>query len=247
MKKKKRVDIIVHERYPQYSRRQIQSWIMQGKVTVEGKVVTKAGTPISPDLEIKLDIQEPKYVSRAGFKLEKALDYFNIDVSGLVALDAGISTGGFTDCLLKYGAKRVYGIDVGYGQVHEKIFSDDRVVIVERTNLRNVEAVLQTVGQKVDIVTLDLSFISLLKVMDTVEAVLKDDGLLITLIKPQFEAERKEVGRGGIIKDEKVHQKVLDTVITSIKSHGFSLIGWIESPLLGSAGNKEFLAYFKRS
>src|SRR5581483_7679018 len=124
-----------------------------------------------------LTVEEPKYVSRAGFKLEKALQHFNIDVHGLVALDAGISTGGFTDCLLQHGVKKVYGIDVGYGQVHEKIFHDDRVIILERTNLRT----LTDVGEKVDLVTLDLSFISLLKVMDAIINLLKPDGQLITL------------------------------------------------------------------
>jgi len=247
MKNKKRLDVFIHELYPQYSRKQIQSWIMQGKVKVDDKVVTKSGTQVAPEVNIELDIQEPKYVSRAGFKLEKALDHFNIDVTGLTVLDAGISTGGFTDCLLRRGAKKTYGIDVGYGQVHEKVAHDDRVVVIERTNLRNVEEVLQKVPEKVDLVTLDLSFISILKVMDTVVAVLNDDGQLITLIKPQFEAEKKDVGKGGIIKDTKVHKRVTDKVTKGIQAYGFELVGLIESPIFGATGNKEFLAYFKKS
>jgi len=246
MNKKQRLDVLLHERYPQYSRRQIQSWIMQGKVTVDDRVVTKAGTQVLPEVIVSLDVQEPKFVSRAGFKMEKALDHFEKDVAGLVVLDAGISTGGFTDCLLQRGAKKVYGIDVGYGQVHEKIRTHPDVVVIERTNVRNVEDVLQKVDQKVDLVTLDLSFISILKVMDTVLAALKDTGELITLIKPQFEAEKKNVGRGGIIKDEKIHEQVVERVVKGIESRGFTCIGTVESPILGATGNKEFLAYFKR-
>src|SRR5689334_14027517 len=130
---KKRLDLKVHELYPQYSRRQIQSWIMQGRVMVNDQVVTKGGGQVADDARIILDIDEPKYVSRAGFKLEKALDHFAIDVQGLVALDAGLSTVGFTDCLLQRGIKKVYGVDVGYGQVHEKIRNDERVAVLERT------------------------------------------------------------------------------------------------------------------
>jgi len=246
MKQKKRLDLLVHELYPQYSRRQIQSWIMQGKVQVDDRIITKSGHQCAEDATITLDVEEPKYVSRAGFKLEKALDHFNIDVKDLVVLDAGLSTGGFADCLLQRGAKKIYGVDVGYGQVHEKIRNDDRVVVIERTNLRKKDDVLFHVDQKVDLVTLDLSFISVLKVMDTVVAVLKDDGKLVILIKPQFEAEKRDVGKGGIIKDEAVHQKVVERVTKGVKDRGFELVGVIDSPILGTSGNKEFLAYFKR-
>lgn len=239
---KKRLDHLVHEQFPQYSRRQIQSWIMQGKVTVDDRVVTKSGTQVLPDAVLVLNVEEPKFVGRAGFKLEKALDYFKVDVSGLVVLDAGLSTGGFTDCLLQRGVKKVYGVDVGYGQVHEKIRMDERVEVLERTNLRKV----RDVGERVDLVTLDLSFISILKVMDAVVAVLKDDGQLIALIKPQFEAEKKDVGRGGIIKDPKIHEEVIKKVVAGIEQYGFICIGWTESPIFGASGNKEFLAYFKR-
>lgn len=239
---KKRLDQLLQERFPQYSRRQIQSWIMQGKVKVEGQIATKPGMQVSESQNIELTVEEPKYVSRAGFKLEKALDHFNIDVNGLVALDAGISTGGFTDCLLQHGIKKVYGIDVGYGQVHEKISHDDRVKISERTNLRT----LTDVGEKVDIITLDLSFISLLKVMDAITLILKPDGQLITLIKPQFEAQKEEVERGGLITNPKVHERIIEQVTKGIEAHGFKCIGVIDSPIEGSTGNKEFLAYFKR-
>ena len=239
MQKKIRLDQLVHERMPQYSRRQIQSWIMQGRVSVDGHIMNKTGLPVTDKSEIVVDVQEPKFVSRAGFKLEKALDYFGIDVNGLVVLDAGLSTGGFTDCLLSRGAMRVYGIDVGYGQVHEKIRNDPRVVVMERTNLREV----RDVGQKIDLVTLDLSFISLLKVLDAVCAVLKEGGFLVALIKPQFEAERHEVGRGGIIKNPAVHEAVIKRVIQGLQEYGFVVHGVIESPIEGAMGNKEFLVY----
>lgn len=242
MSSKSRLDQLVLEMLPIYSKTQIQSYIMQGKVKVNGRVVTKPGQAIAVDAKIECDIHEPKYVSRAGFKMEKALAEFGIDVTGLTVMDAGLSTGGFTDCLLQAGAAKIYGVDVGFNQVHEKIRQDPRVVVMEQVNLRNV----RTLGQQVDLVTLDLSFISVLKVMDAVDAVLKDDGRLIVLIKPQFEARKEDVGRGGIIKDPKIHQEASERVIAGITAHGYTLQGLIESPILGTSGNKEFLAYFTR-
>lgn len=239
---KKRLDQLLHEQQPQLSRAQIQSWIMQAKVQVDGKVVTKPGTMVKSDVVLIYDFQEPKYVSRAGFKLEKALEHFNIEVTNLIAMDAGLSTGGFTDCLLQKGAQKVYGIDVGYGQVHEKIRTNSQVILKERTNLREV----RDLGQMVDLVTLDLSFISVLKVMDAVDSVLKSEGKLVVLIKPQFEARREDVGRGGIIKDPKIHAEVIKRVTAGIEVHGYRCHGVIESPIEGSTGNKEFLAYFSR-
>lgn len=242
MKIKKRLDQRVQELYSQYSRNQIQSFIMQNKVSVNGTVVAKPGIAVKDEDIITVVAEEPKYVCRAGWKLEKALDTFGINPTGLVVLDAGLSTGGFTDCLLQRGAARIYGIDVGYGQVHEKIRRDPRVKVYERTNLRY----LKDLPEKVDLVTLDLSFISLLKVMDAIVSLMQDNGQLVTLIKPQFEAERYEVGRGGIIKDPEVHKRVLEKVVRAIESYGFSYQGSRESPILGSSGNKEFLAFFKR-
>lgn len=242
MAQKKRLDILVLERLPQYSRQYVHSLIMQGKVLVNGRVVTKAGTPVAEDASIDVTAHEPRYVSRAGFKLEKALDTFGVAVKDLVVMDAGLSTGGFSDCLLQRGAKKIYGIDVGYGQVHEKIRTDPRVVVMERTNLREV----RDLGEKVDLVTLDLSFISVLKVMEAVCAVLKDGGQLIVLIKPQFEAGKEQVESGGLITDPAVHQEVIERVTEGIKSYGFELVGVTDSPIEGTSGNKEFLAYFKR-
>lgn len=239
---KKRLDVIVQELYPQYSRVQIQSWIMQGKVTVDKVIVTKSGTTVRDDAVCVLTIEEPKYVSRAGFKLEKALLHFYINPTGLVVLDAGLSTGGFTDCLLQHGAARVYGVDVGQAQVHHKISSDPRVIVMEKTNLRHLESLPEHVA----LVTLDLSFISVLKVMPAVIKVMQPHAQLIVLIKPQFEAERADVGKGGIIKDPVVHQKVIDKMIQGLGALGFECLGITESPITGTTGNKEFLGYFKR-
>lgn len=220
----------------------MQSLIMQGKVRVDEVVITKSGTLVLDTVSILLDQEQPKFVSRAGYKLEKALEQFQIPVSGATVLDAGLSTGGFTDCLLQHGAARVYGVDVGYGQVHEKIRQDARVVVMERTNLRHLDAL----PELVDGVTLDLSFISVLKVLDALKTVMKPSGWLVVLIKPQFEAERKQVGGGGIVRDERVHAEVIERVCAGIIEHGFSNKGVIESPIQGADGNKEFLAAFFR-
>ncbi|XP_027150262.1 uncharacterized protein LOC113750469 [Coffea eugenioides] len=242
-KKKKRLDEICLERFQQYSRTFIQSWILQGKVFVDGKVVYKAGTPIPDKAVVVIKAEIPKYVCRAGHKLEAAIEQLGVDVSGKVALDSGLSTGGFTDCLLQYGASYVYGVDVGYGQVAEKIRQDERVSVIERTNLRY----LSELPQKVDLVTLDLSFISILLVMPAVVNVMKEEATLVTLIKPQFEARRSQVGSGGIVRDPAVHQEVLDKIIKGVEDYGFSCKGWIESPLKGAEGNVEFLACFCRT
>lgn len=239
---KKRLDVKLHELLPEYDLKNIQGWIMQGKVFVDDEKITKPGTQVSEDAKITYKIEEQKFVSRAGVKLEKALDHFTIDVTGLVILDAGISTGGFTDCLLQRGAKKVYGIDVGYGDVHEKIRMNERLVLLEKTNLR----ILETVGELVDLITLDLSFISVLKVMPTVNKILKKNGSLVVLIKPQFEADKHEVESGGIIRNDQVRHIIVENTVEGIKKSGFDCIGVINSPIVGTKGNQEFLAYFIR-
>lgn len=239
---KKRLDTKLHELLPEYDEKQISSWIMQGKVFVNGEKISKPGTQVNDDAKITYTIEEQKFVSRAGLKLEKALDHFAIDVKDLIILDAGISTGGFTDCLLQRGAKKVYGVDVGYGDVHEKIRKDERLVLLEKTNLR----ILESVGELVGLITLDLSFISVLKVMETVCKVLKKSGQLIVLIKPQFEATKYEIEAGGIVRNDQVRQTIVDVTIQGIKKYGFDCIGVIDSPITGAKGNKEFLAYFVR-
>lgn len=240
MKRKNRLDLFIATQHPELSRAHIQSMIMQGLVTVDKKIVTKPGFQVADDAAVEINLVQEKFVSRAGHKLEAALEAFGIDVQGYSVLDAGLSTGGFADCLLQRGARIIYGVDVGYGQVHEKIRNDPRVVVMERTNLRYLEQL----PELVDLVTLDLSFISLLKVIPAVSLLMKPDAKLVTLIKPQFEAERRDIGRGGIIKDPDVHKRVVDSVVSGIESLGFKCQGVIDSPILGSTGNKEFLAYF---
>ncbi|KAI5068114.1 hypothetical protein GOP47_0016459 [Adiantum capillus-veneris] len=241
-KPRPRLDELCQERFPQHSRTLIQSWILQGKVLVDGQPVLKAGVRLSLKSEVKIIAEVPKYVCRAGYKLEAAIEHFKCDVSEKVVLDAGLSTGGFTDCLLQSGAACVYGIDVGYGQVADKIRTDRRVHVLERTNLRH----LSSLPQPVDIATLDLSFISILTVMPAVSALMKESSTLITLIKPQFEAQRSQVGSGGIVRDPAVHKEVIDKVVAGVEGHDFRCDGWIESPLKGADGNIEFLACFKR-
>jgi len=240
---KKRLDIKVHELVPEYDIKYIQSWIMQGKVRVGDRIITKPGTLIADDMVITHSIKQQKYVSRAGLKLERALEYFEIDVTDLIVLDAGISTGGFTDCLLQHGAKKVYGVDVGYGDVHNKIRNDPRLILLEKTNLR----LLEKLDELVDLITLDLSFISIINVMPSVCKLLKQKGQLIVLIKPQFEAAKNQIEGGGIVRDNDLRQKIVTSVVDRIIEYGFECIGIIESPIEGTKGNKEFLGYFKRN
>ncbi|GLC45744.1 hypothetical protein PLESTB_000503100 [Pleodorina starrii] len=248
-KQRMRLDEYCMQLAPQYSRNVIQSFILQGKVRVGDKVVTKAGTPVvvgGAGPPVVIDAEEPKYVCRAGLKLEKALAHWAIDVRGLTALDSGQSTGGFTDCLLQNGAAKVYGIDVGFNQLADKIRRDERVVVMEKFNLRHLGP--QHLPCKVDIATLDLSFISVLLVIGAVTRVLRPDGgRLVVLIKPQFEAGRKQVRAGGVVRDPKVHAEVLERVTRGIVAHGYELVGTTESPIKGDrSGNTEFLAYFLR-
>lgn len=208
--------------------------------------MTKAGTPVPKNAVVRINARSLKYVCRAGHKLEAALDAFNIDPAGLTALDAGLSTGGFTDCLLQRGAARVFGVDVGHGQVAGSIAQDPRVVVMERTNLRHLKP--EDLPCKVDLVTLDLAFISVLKVLPAVAGVLRPDGgaRLVVLIKPQFEAGRASVGAGGVVRDPKVHAEVIARVSAGAEAFGLRRRGLIESPLKGDkGGNTEFLALFE--
>jgi len=239
--KKKRLDAVVAKHHPSFSRNQIQEFISNGKVTIDGNIVTRPGVKVLFGAVVELNAELPRYVSRAGFKLEAALEHFKVDVNNLVILDAGISTGGFTDCLLQHGAKKVYGVDVGEGQVNEKIAGDKRVELLESTNVRHLEKL----PEQVDLVTLDLSFISLLKVIPAIKKLLKSNGKIIALIKPQFEVERTDIRRGGVVDDPAVHERVIKGVEKGMAEFGFKMVGYIESPIVGQAsGNKEFLGYF---
>jgi 23S rRNA (cytidine1920-2'-O)/16S rRNA (cytidine1409-2'-O)-methyltransferase len=217
------------------SRAKAQALIMAGEVVVGGKTVIKAGTLVAEGAVINI-LKPPPFVSRGGIKLDAALDHFQLDVSSLVAADIGASTGGFTDCLLKRGAKRIYAVDVGYGQLDYRLRRDKRVVVMERLNARYPIPL----PERVDLATIDLSFISVEKVIPSVAKLLKDNGYLLVLIKPQFEAKRREVGKGGIVRQAAIHARVLGRFISWMTTHGFRLGGLLASPILGASGNREF-------
>ncbi len=237
---KVRLDVLLVERGLVPSREVGQRLIMAGQVRVAGELSHKPGQRILPDAVVTVETGQ-SYVSRGGFKLEAALDRFELDVGGSVAADVGASTGGFTDCLLQRGAARVYAIDVGYGQLAWTLRQDPRVIAIERTNARYLKAL----PEPVDLVTIDASFISLKLLLPTVTGWLKDKGQVIPLIKPQFEAGRRQVGKGGVVRDPTVHRQVLFDVLTWAEAQGWGVTGLIASPLRGPAGNVEFLAHLK--
>ena len=239
---KQRLDNLLVARELAENQRQAQAIIMAGKVTVSGKVITKPGTQVDEDASLELAEKLP-YVSRGGFKLAHALDEFKLAVTSLTAMDIGASTGGFTDCLLQRGAKRVYTVDVGYGQLDYKLRQDPRVVVMERVNAHHPFSL----PEKVNIATIDLSFISVTNVIPNVIGHLTQPGYIIILIKPQFEAERKEVPKGGVIKDPQVHARVLGRFIVWATDHDLRLRGLVASPILGAEGNKEFLVFLTPS
>ena len=217
------------------SRAKAQVLIMAGEVIVAGRTMIKPGTPVNEEAAITI-LESPPFVSRGGIKLEYALGQFQLDVSGRVVADIGASTGGFTDCLLQREASRVYAVDVGYGQLDYRLRQDSRVVVMERLNARYPIPL----PEKIDLATIDLSFISVKKVIPSVAKLLKDKGYLLVLIKPQFEAKRGEVGKGGVIKEPLLHATVLGRFIAWMVEYGFRLKGLVASPILGSSGNKEF-------
>jgi 23S rRNA (cytidine1920-2'-O)/16S rRNA (cytidine1409-2'-O)-methyltransferase len=223
------------------SRAKAQALIMAGEVSVAGQAVIKSGTLVPEDAEIAL-LKPPPFVSRGGLKLEHALDQFQLDVTGKIAADIGASTGGFTDCLLQRGAKRVYAVDVGYGQLDYNLRKDPRVVVMERVNARYPIPL----PEKIALATIDVSFISVEKVILSVAELLNAGGYIILLLKPQFEARRQEVGRGGIIKEPAVHARVLGRFIAWLSEHNFSLNGLVASPVLGASGNREFLLLIRQ-
>jgi 23S rRNA (cytidine1920-2'-O)/16S rRNA (cytidine1409-2'-O)-methyltransferase len=239
---KQRLDNLLVTRELAENRSQAQALIMAGKVTASGKVITKPGTQVDEDASLELAEKMP-YVSRGGFKLAHALDEFKLDVTSLTAMDVGASTGGFTDCLLQRGARRVYSIDVGYGQLDYKLRQDNKVTVMERVNAHYPFSL----PEKVNIATIDLSFISVTKVLPNITGHLTQPGSIIVLLKPQFEAERKEVGKGGIIKDPQVHARVLGRFIVWATGHDLRLRGLVASPILGAEGNKEFLVFLAPS
>ena len=241
---KQRLDILLTEKNFFDSRARAKAMIMAGKILVNGQKVDKAGTLIAPDAEIRILGEEMPFVSRGGLKLQKALDVFKIILSGKIAVDVGASTGGFTDCMLQHGAKKVYAIDVGYGQLAWKLRSNVQVVNMERTNIRNVTR--KDFYDELDFVSIDVAFISLEKVLPVVYDLLKNSGEVVALIKPQFEAGREHVGKKGVVKDKKIHAAVIERVLNFAASIGFGIRGLDFSPVKGPEGNIEYLAYLSK-
>ena len=242
MKIKKRLDVLLTEQGYAENRTKAQAVIMSGNVYVEGQKADKPGTSYEESVSIEVRGAACPYVSRGGLKLEKALRDFGVKPEGYVCSDSGASTGGFTDCLLQQGAKKVFAIDVGYGQLDWKIRSDPRVVVMERTNVRYVTP--EQLGEPLDLSVIDVSFISLKIVLPVIKTLLKDgSGQVLCLIKPQFEAGREKVGKKGVVRDPATHQEVLDSFVELADSLNFRLLGLTFSPVKGPEGNIEFLAH----
>ena len=241
MKIKKRLDVLLVERLYADSRTKAQAIIMSGNVYVNGQKADKPGTSFEETVDIEVRGAVCPYVSRGGLKLEKALRDFGVKPEGYVCSDSGASTGGFTDCLLQQGAKKVFAIDVGYGQLDWKIRSDDRVVVMERTNIRYVTP--DDLGEHLDLSVIDVSFIGLEIVLPTIKTLLKPTGQVLCLIKPQFEAGKDNVGKKGVVRDPKIHQMVLDNFVSLVKGLDFKILGLTFSPVKGPEGNIEFLGH----
>ena len=242
IKPKIRLDILLFERGLAESREKARALIMSGVVYADGSMIDKPGTKIPAEADIDIKGNKLMYVSRGGLKLSKALEYFEIDVRGKIAADIGASTGGFTDCLLQNGASVVYAIDVGYGQLAWKLRNDSRVIVMERTNIRYVKP--EMLSDELDFATIDVSFISLTKVLPAVKELMSDDGEIICLIKPQFEAGRENVGKKGVVRDPNIHVKVIVFLCDHFKEKlGLKLKGLTYSPIRGPEGNIEYLVY----
>lgn len=243
MSDKVRLDVALVERGFIASRERAKTTIMSGLVYVNGQKADKAGDTVKPDDKIEVRGDTLKYVSRGGLKLEKAMAEFPISLNGKKAIDIGASTGGFTDCMLQNGAEKVYSVDVGYGQLAWSLRNDPRVVNMERTNIRYVTD--EQIPEKLQFASIDVSFISLNLVLKPCRALLSDDGEVVCLIKPQFEAGREKVGKKGVVRDPAVHLEVLENVLLYIKDAGFTVCGITYSPIKGPEGNIEYLAYLK--
>lgn len=241
MKVKKRLDVLLTERMYAESRAKAQAIIMAGQVYVDGQKADKPGISYEENVDIEVRGETCPYVSRGGLKLEKALRDFGVKPDGFVCSDSGASTGGFTDCLLQQGAKKVFAIDVGYGQLDWKIRSDPRVVVMERTNIRYVTP--EQLGEPLDLSVVDVSFISLKIVLPALKALLKPTGQVLCLIKPQFEAGREKVGKKGVVRDPETHKEVLDMFVQLASELQMNILGLTFSPVKGPEGNIEFLGH----
>lgn len=241
MKIKKRLDVLLTEQMYADTRSKAQAIIMAGQVYVNGQKADKPGTAYEETVQIEVRGVTCPYVSRGGLKLEKALRDFGVKPEGYVCSDSGASTGGFTDCLLQQGAKKVFAIDVGYGQLDWKIRSDERVVVMERTNIRYVTP--EDLGESLDLSVIDVSFISLKIVLPAIKALLKPTGQVLCLIKPQFEAGKEKVGKKGVVREPEIHKEVLDSFVETVTELGFTILGLTFSPVKGPEGNIEFLGH----
>lgn len=238
---KYRLDKLILDKGIISSRQRAKALIMEGKVFVNNIKIIKAGSLFAPDSNIEVKENNIPYVSRGGLKLEFAIKHFNILLQDKIAMDIGSSTGGFTDCMLQKGVKRVYAIDVGYGQMDWKLRQNEKVVLIERTNIRYLEP--QKIPEKIDIAVIDLSFISLTKIIIKTLDFLKSSGEIVALIKPQFEVGKGEVDKGGIVKDEAKRIRAVEKIKEYFKSCGIEIKGVIPSPILGQKGNTEYLLY----
>lgn len=242
---KKRADVILFEKGLVESREKGKRVIMEGSVFVGTERIDKPGQNLDEDVEITIKENPNIYVSRGGLKLEKSINFFGLNLRDMVAMDIGASTGGFTDCMLKNGAKKVFAIDVGYGQLDWKLRNDNRVIVMERTNIRHVEK--QDIGEEIDFISIDVSFISLRLVLPVAKKLLKDNGEIIALIKPQFEAGRDNVGKKGIVRDKKIHFQVMQEIVSYCVENNLGPHGLTYSPITGATGNIEFLIHLKNN
>lgn len=241
---KERLDVLLVKRNLAASREKAKAIIMSGNVFVEGQREDKAGATFSEEVSIEVKGSTLKYVSRGGLKLEKAMNNFDVSMEGKVCTDVGSSTGGFTDCMLQNGARKVFAIDVGRGQLDWKLRQDERVVCMEKTNIRYVEP--EHLGEPIDFSSIDVSFISLTKVLLPIRNYLKEDGEIVALIKPQFEAGREKVGKKGVVREKSTHLEVIETVTSYAVSIGFFVNALEFSPIKGPEGNIEYLVHLKK-
>ncbi|WP_407399737.1 TlyA family RNA methyltransferase [Anaerovibrio sp.] len=242
--KKERLDVLLVKKNLVQSRERAKTTIMAGMVIVDGNKIDKAGTMVKETADIRVLGNQIPYVSRGGLKLEKAIKEFGVELKGKVTADIGASTGGFTDCMLQNGAVKVFAIDVGYGQLAWSLRTDERVVNMERTNVRNVTP--EDIGQFIDLASIDVAFISLEKVLPAVKAMLKPDGQVVALIKPQFEAGKEKVGKKGVVRDPKVHLEVIHKVIDIAREMDFVTKKLTFSPVKGPEGNIEYLVWLTK-
>jgi 23S rRNA (cytidine1920-2'-O)/16S rRNA (cytidine1409-2'-O)-methyltransferase len=241
---KERIDKLLTEKGIVQSRERAKALIMAGRVMVENRIVDKAGTKVDVEAHLQLRGEDHPYVSRGGVKLEGALEAFRIDPAGMVVMDIGASTGGFTDCVLQKGARKVYAVDVGYAELAWKLRADPRVINLERRNVRYLGR--EEVQEEMDLILVDTSFISIEKFISRLHIFLKNGGMIVGLIKPQFEVGKGEVGKGGVVRDSALHRKVIDRISEFCRESGFKVLGIVESSILGPKGNKEFFIYLKR-